>query len=269
VKTPHSFRIRSRRRWTGAVCVTLSALAAAPGHADNLTIRSALEDGKLYFTAPLHWDEREWLEFGGTLALIGAAHHYDESVRNHFTAGSSTALTQTTAHDARDYAPAAAAVLGTFAYAALINDSSGYREVASMLEAGALSGIDVTLLKYAAGRLRPDQTSDPNRWRAHGASFPAGHASTAFAIGTVLAESGGDDYRWIRRTLGYGLATATAYVRVRDNAHWLSDTVAGAALGAVTAQFVMHRRGDPPKDAAWGIEPVEGGIMLTFSFNPH
>ena len=61
-------------------------------------------------------------------------------------------------------------------------------------------------------------------------------------MGTVLAESGNDDYRWIRRLLGYGLGAATSYERLKHNAHWLSDTVAGAALGIATARFSMDRR---------------------------
>jgi hypothetical protein len=40
--------------------------------------REALEDAKLYFTAPLRWDAHDWLAFGGTLAAIGVAHEFDE-----------------------------------------------------------------------------------------------------------------------------------------------------------------------------------------------
>ena len=32
--------------------------------------REALQDARLYFTAPLRWDGRDWLEFGGTLVAI-------------------------------------------------------------------------------------------------------------------------------------------------------------------------------------------------------
>ena len=67
------------------------------------------------------------------------------------------------------------------------------------------------------------------------------HASAAFAIGTVFAESGDEEHRWLRRTLGYGIAGATAYARLHDNVHWFSDVVAGAAIGFSTARFVMHR----------------------------
>jgi membrane-associated phospholipid phosphatase len=66
--------------------------------------------------------------------------------------------------------------------------------------------------------------------------------ATAFAIGTVLAESGNDRHRWLRRALGYGLAVGTAHARMDHDAHWLSDTVAGAGLGIATARFVMKQR---------------------------
>jgi hypothetical protein len=43
-----------------------------------------LTDIKLYFTAPLRWDARDWAWFGGALVAIGAAHHHDTQVRTHF-----------------------------------------------------------------------------------------------------------------------------------------------------------------------------------------
>ena len=86
----------------------------------------------------------------------------------------------------------------------------------------------------------------------------------------MLAESGNDDYRWIRRLLGYGLGGVTAYERLRHNAHWLSDTVAGAALGMSTAHFVMNRHGAlATYGANLSVTPVEGGAMLTFAMMPY
>lgn len=89
----------------------------------------------------------------------------------------------------------------------------------------------------------------------------------AFAIGTVLAESGNPDYRWIRRVIGYGVGFGTAYLRMKHNAHWLSDTVAGGALGMASAHFVMNRsaeRGDGD-DSAISLVPVQGGVMLAYT----
>ncbi len=137
-----------------------------------------------------------------------------------------------------------------------------------MVEAAGFTAVSTTVVKFAAGRKRPNETTQVDDWRNSGDSFPSLHVSEAFAIGTVLAESGGDDYRWVRRILGYGIATATAYARVHDNAHWLSDTVAGAALGMATAHFVMNRRDARETRSSFNVAPANGGVMLTYSFTP-
>jgi membrane-associated phospholipid phosphatase len=80
----------------------------------------------------------------------------------------------------------------------------------------------------------------------------------------VLAESGGDHFRWARRALGYGLAAGTAYMRLEHDAHWLSDTVAGAGLGIATARFVMKRRADSERAGRVAIGPTDGGIGVSY-----
>src|SRR5260370_11013840 len=87
------------------------ALFAATGscHAENFAARDVLEDAKLYFTAPIRWDTRDWLYFGGALAAIGVAHEYDREVRRRFTVGARAALDGTDKTSVRDALPAAAA----------------------------------------------------------------------------------------------------------------------------------------------------------------
>jgi membrane-associated phospholipid phosphatase len=247
-------------------CACLATLSvSAPCRAQSSLTADVWTDTKLYFTAPLRWDTQDWLFFGGALAAIGAAHQYDGNVRRHF-AGPSLVLDGKDPHAIRDAVPAAMVVLGTWAYAGLSDDYQGRRETFTMLEAAAFSSVTAEALKYAAGRARPNESSRVDDWRSGGSSFPSLHATAAFAIGTVLAESGNDEYRWFRRVLGYGMAGATAYIRVKDNVHWLSDTVAGAALGAASARFAMNRREarHPPLDVSVG--PAQGGGM-SVSFN--
>jgi membrane-associated phospholipid phosphatase len=221
---------------------------------------------KAYVAAPLRWDTSEWLYFGGALAAIGVAHHYDSQVRSHFTHNSASALSTSSTDTLQDAVPAAALFLGTWGYANLIDDSDGRREVRTMLEATVLSVGTAYVLNYATGRKAPDQTTDPNRWWSGGSSFPSEHTTAAFAIGTVLAESGGDDYRWVRRVLGYGAAGFTAYERLKHDAHWLSDTVAGGALGAASAQFAMNRRRNADAERVSSVEltPLYRGVMLHY-----
>jgi hypothetical protein len=56
---------------------------------------------------------------------------------------------------------------------------------------------------------------------------------------------------------------------MKHNAHWLSDTVAGAALGAAAAHFSMNRSAERDEGSSYSLSvtPVPGGAMLTYSAN--
>jgi hypothetical protein len=260
---------RRARLWVvslfGAV---LGCSGSARCVADGVTVHSALEDTQLYFTAPLRWDEEDWLYFGGALVAIGASHEFDRRVRDHFATGSNAILNGADKNSLRDALPAVGLIAGTGIYAAFIRDPDGYQETWSLFEAGMFSTVTAEALSYAAGRERPDATTSPNQWRDGGDSFPSVHTSAAFAIGMVFAESGNDEYRWIRRIVGYGIAGATGYIRVRDNVHWLSDTVAGAALGIATARFVLNRR-ESDSHSSVQLLPAKDGWRLSYTVQTH
>jgi membrane-associated phospholipid phosphatase len=251
-----------------AIVALLAFDVAAPAYADGLGPSDFFQDAGLYFTAPLRWDEEDWLYFGGTLAVIGAAYAFDSQVRDHFV-GPHPVLNGQDPNSTRDAIPTAALLGGTWLVSTVIGDEYGKGESYTMIEAGIFSSITVEGLKFAAERARPNATLSANDWRAGGSSFPSLHASAAFAIGTVFAESGDDEYRWIRRFIGYGVAGATGYLRLHDNAHWLSDVVAGAAVGVATAHFSMNRRVDRVdhlEGLNLSVVPITGGgLELTFS----
>jgi hypothetical protein len=225
-------------------------------------------DIKDYYTSPLHWDLKDWAYFGGAIGLVAASHHYDGQVRTHFIKQGATPIGGKT-HDLQDYVPTIAAIGGTWLYSNIVDSGPGHHEAWNMAEAAGLSVTTSLLLKFASGRERPNQTDDPNLWRKGGSSFPSIHASIAFAVGAVLAESGNDDYRIMRRFLGYGaIAGFTAFERVKHNAHWLSDDVAGAAIGGATAHFILERDAErhAARDrSALSVTPLPGGAMLSYN----
>lgn len=237
--------------------------------ADEFSVRGALEDVKEYYTAPLRWDAEDWAYFGGTLVIVAGSHEFDQRVRNHFATGPNDGLNGgQDKNSVRDALPAVGLIVGTGLYAGFIRDPDGYQETWALLEAGTLSTATGEVLTLAARRARPDATTSPNQWRQGGDSFPSVHTSAAFAIGMVFAESGNDEYRWIRRILGYGIAGATGYIRIKEDVHWLSDTVAGAALGIATARFVLNREDNKDRgDLAF--QPVKGGWQLAYSVRTH
>jgi membrane-associated phospholipid phosphatase len=119
-------------------------------------------------------------------------------------------------------------------------------------EAIVTSGLLTAVLKGAIGRARPRMFPDdadefaPMRGFSNGlrASFPSGHASSAFAAATVLAHGLSAAHprqqRWLNTAL-YGSAALIAASRVYVDAHWASDVLAGAAIGTVSGLKVMRR----------------------------
>jgi len=228
-------------------------------------VATVASDAKDYVTAPLHAGRKQWVRFGAALGAIAFAHQYDDDVRDHFETVTVAPGTSPDTRDGHDAAPAVLALGGTWIGALIADSDDGRREAGAMLEAAALSSAAGLALKELTRRERPYTTADSSAWSEDGDSFPSLHTTAAFAIGTVLAESGNDKHRWLRRTLGYGLAVGTAYARMDHDAHWLSDTVAGAGLGIATARFVMKQR---DSDAARGrvtFAPYADGIEIGYT----
>ena len=247
----------SRRRFNLAVLTSVVAwgLACLPAVAQTIDDPSRTEesvagrssgllhDVKDFVTAPGRWRRQEWLLFAGVFGAVGTAYHYDGRIRSHFASNPDPSAAHADWENSQDIAPAAVILGGTWLAATLSRNEDHHGEAATMLRAAIFSAASAEVLKAAFGREAPGPGALPNSWRnGSGRSFPSGHAAFASAIGAVLAESGSDRHRWLRRTLGYGLAVGTAYARVTHDSHWLSDSVAGTALGIATARFFMNRR---------------------------
>ncbi|MCA3437186.1 MAG: phosphatase PAP2 family protein [Rhodobacter sp.] len=104
------------------------------------------------------------------------------------------------------------------------------------------SGFLASLSKNMIGRMRPSTVPDPNvlefsvlAFRAGWASFPSGHATTAAACAVALAICA-PRLSWAWLSIGFVAAVSRALLGV----HWLSDCLAGLALG--TAFCLLLRR---------------------------
>jgi len=220
------------------------------------------DDVRMYVTAPIRWDARDWLYAGGAVAAIAASHQYDSQVRSHFVVNAP--LDTKDKYSTKDALPAVAVLAGNWALSWVWDDAAGYREARNMVEASAFSVATVFVVKQVVHRERPNLTSDSSSWKS-GNSFPSLHVAFAGAIGGVLAESGGEDFRWVRRGLGYGLVAGSAYLRLKHNQHWLSDTVTGAVLGMSSARFVVNRNRPYDNLSALMVLPIDRGMLLSYS----
>ncbi len=81
-------------------------------------------------------------------------------------------------------------------------------------------GLSIYAMKTAFGRNRPGN-SDSHQ------SFPSGHTAITFMTATQMMYA----YGWKAAIIAYPIATFVGITRLYDDAHWFSDTVAGAFLG--------------------------------------
>lgn len=135
----------------------------------------------------------------------------------------------------------ATVALGTVATGLLAGNSNITRAGARISAGIALGGAVSTLIKLSLGRRRPFSAEDQYTFGPFSkadASFPSGHTMTAFALATGVS----DEVHSLPVTIGmYTLATGVAWSRMNDNKHWLSDVVAGAAIG-ITSTKLMNGR---------------------------
>ena len=76
-------------------------------------------------------------------------------------------------------------------------------------------------------RERPDLSSDN--------SFPSGHTATAFASAEIFHQELNHNYPLLSY-FGYIPAAITGMLRIYNNKHYISDVVAGAGLGIISAK---------------------------------
>jgi membrane-associated phospholipid phosphatase len=86
-----------------------------------------------------------------------------------------------------------------------------------------------TGLKYTSHMHRPDNSDYY--------SFPSGHTTSAFT-GAELINQEYSSSSFLYSVLGYGAATATGFMRMMNNKHWLSDVMVGAGIGMISTKVV-------------------------------
>ncbi|HSY50560.1 MAG TPA: phosphatase PAP2 family protein [Thermoanaerobaculia bacterium] len=108
----------------------------------------------------------------------------------------------------------------------------------AMALAGASAGIAVQIVKFTAGRTRPELWLGPfQHARANATSFPSGHAVGAFALAGVLMLASPSR---TMRIAAFLLALSVAVSRVLAFRHWTSDVLASAFIGMILAAVVLR-----------------------------
>jgi hypothetical protein len=153
------------------------------------------------------------------------------------------------------------AVIATEAVGALWlgNDDRLGHEFWQSVDSSVVSSVAAQALKYIFSRARPSQGKGPGKWFQGRCceSFPSGEVSlqAGFVTPIILDEAArGHPWIWALELLplydGIG--------RLKQQAHWQSDVLAGWALGSASGYWAAHR------DTPLSVQILPGGISVGF-----
>lgn len=136
-------------------------------------------------------------------------------------------------------------------YASAKKDSTLEKASFTALESVFLSAAVTETIAYSVGRKRPNQNESNTVFKpfSGNASFPSAHAASSMAVFSTYA-------RYYGEPLSYFFYTAfatTAFGRIYENKHYLSDVLMGGTIGFVVSSYLYERHKKKDKT---GFTPV-------------
>ena len=262
------------------LATTVAMHAQTPSPTPSLErefFKNILHDQKAIWTAPFHLErsDTKWVlpSAIGFMALVTTDRITGDEI---FEANRQVKASSAISHVGSVYGLGAVAT-GFYLLGRKNNDYRA-RET-GLLSAEALinSMIAEAALKEITQRARPMAGRERSEFFDGGSSFPSGHSTQAWAVAAVIASE--YKHRPAVQIAAYGVATAVSVARFTGHKHYLSDVVAGSALGYGIGKFVFkaHHRVTEEDGAisksAWPLitpqfnRPArQYGVALTWNF---
>jgi len=139
-----------------------------------------------------------------------------------------------------------------------------------LAESAVLTQLFTSLTKNLSGRARPYVDHGPRDFTLFKfsksedfRSMSSGHASSAFALMTVIAKQ--YDHWWVEIP-AYAFAVSVAFQRMTSRSHWASDTIVGGALGYWVSSTLVRKQQRPSKSSSLNFYPAGNrfGVAVRF-----
>lgn len=227
-----------------------------------------ITDGAEFYSTPFRLNSKEWLYTGAGLVSLGVIMSQDKNLHSSLSKGVNDGNIWSIVKNGGEIKYVGIGS-GAIYFTGLFARNKVIRETGRMLLQSLIySGSITILLKTVTGRSRPYYSASQYDFNwfekaEEKLSFPSGHATVAFAVSTVLAEK---IDTWWSRTLFYSLAALTAYSRVHDNQHWVSDVVLGGLTGFGSGYFVVHTNEYRGKEGKFSFGPSLNGLFVQYKF---
>jgi len=126
------------------------------------------------------------------------------------------------------------------------------------MDASAISGIGAAVLKRGLSRARPSQGGNPNQWFKGGCcqSFPSGEVTLQASFVTPFIANYARQHPWVW-TLE-ALPVYDGIARMKSQAHWQTDVIAGWVLGSAVGYWTTTR------DIPFSVQILPRGVSAGF-----
>jgi membrane-associated phospholipid phosphatase len=194
------------------------------------------------YARPLHWQGKQWAQFGGVVAGTALVYSVDYETSRFIRANR-----ESVPNWIREYGEFYGspqnnflATSGVYLVGLFAKNEKLRRTGVLLVASAASSGLLQQILKSAVGRARPAAdlgkfTFDPFNSDRKFHSFPSGHAllafTNAYAIGKQFKSP------WVKAGI-YTIGAIPGISRVWDGQHWLSDFVFAIAVSVATVESI-------------------------------
>jgi hypothetical protein len=212
-------------------------------------VKHLCQDTKHVMLAPFHWEQNDLVTFAtlsiSAFELMLLDRDTQKSVQKNRTATTDRISKWTDRYTKR---VTNLSIGGLYLSGVIFHDRKSKETALLCMESVALAEGVTIGLKHLIGRSRPFGNKgafdfNPMKFPppSYSQSFPSGHATTAFAFSSVIAEQ----YRswWVKLSC-YSFATVVALGRVNNNFHFISDVFWGGVIGITVGRCLVrfHRK---------------------------
>jgi membrane-associated phospholipid phosphatase len=200
----------------------------------------------LFVETPARWGKADWLRIGLVMVGTAAFMTVDQRITN-LAIGNQHYLNSVPVVFGKQYGEwytigSLTAIFG--GYGILAHNNKAKRIAIELLQAGAYSELFTEALKVGVGRYRPYNDVGPFEFHPFNIKFnnafesmPSGHATSAFALSTVMFRHANTTF-W--KIMAFVPAGFTLFARIYELQHWSSDEFIGSCVGFSTGMWVVN-----------------------------